>query len=576
MSRPSPIQSSHEGQPTLSQPVAEKPVARSKLEVAIKPTRYVPGTGPPLRPITLLPRADTTAYIRGEFIVPRASSGDGKVHVVYLVGWTDLPSARLTVDAADIFDYVSEREYEKWCFERSEERDELERKLEEEENIRAVELAILAEQKEEQRQRQDGTALRNGAFRLTGSESSMSRESSPPALQKKQKTTLGRLKASAGRAPSLLQQESVASEQSAGETEDETSDNDEDAPNRQLREEQDEIVMETEFLQPPAKKRRTASPQPPPPKPPQKSQRSSPVRKPPISKPSTRDLPPTLPRRESVVPIPVVPPQRPRLLATKTPTVAGPSRFPGSLSDVSTTSSSRSTSFPTPPAKGKAKVNGTGGFQRIAITPQQMQKDAELQAEAAMHPPTAKKAKKPKTPKPPKPDPSEIVRFEANQDWEVKRLLDTKFVMEGGKSVRRFLVLWKGDWPPDQNPTWEPEDNIPKKMARKFLAQSAKMGMDGASDTPPPHRPWRPERTFSSVSEAFAGDAEEDPDTDDAVDTFEGHGWSAQKYDSPDDGEDDEMLLVTDDPTPQRTTFTPSNLDWEMAMGRRFGESLAG
>ncbi|KAH6691498.1 hypothetical protein F5X68DRAFT_201988 [Plectosphaerella plurivora] len=562
MSLPKPTPSSFEGQKPLPLANVEKPVAWSKLEVAIKPTRYVPGTGPPLRPITLLPRADTTAYIRGEFIVPRTASGDGKVHVVYLVGWTDLTSARLTVDAANILDYVSEREYERWNFERSEERDELERKLEEEENVRAVELAILAEQQEEQRQ-QEEAALRNGASRLTGSESSRSRESSQPTLQKQKKTKQGRPKAPAARTQSLLQQQAVILGSSLGETEGDSSDNDEDAISRQLREEQDELAMETDFLEPPTKKRRTVSPIPPSLKPvAAQQQRLSTVAKPPTAKSTARisHPPAPAPKRETPVPIPGVPARRPlsKILKPQTPIVAGPSRFPGSLSEASTANSSRSTSFETPPGKGKAKLNGTSSFKPVGNTPQ---------------PSTVKKAKKPK---PPKPDPSEIVRFEANQDWEVKRLLETKTVKEGGKPVRLFLVLWKGEWPPDQNPTWEPEDNIPKKMARKFLARAraANMGMDGEGDTPPS---WRPERTFSSVPEAIAGDAEEDPDEGSATGAEEGHDWDDEQHDYPEEVEDeDEVLLVTDEPTPHRTPFTPSNLDWEMAMGRRFGESLAG
>ncbi|KAJ4297414.1 hypothetical protein N0V88_004336 [Collariella sp. IMI 366227] len=48
----------------------------------------------------------------------------------------------------------------------------------------------------------------------------------------------------------------------------------------------------------------------------------------------------------------------------------------------------------------------------------------------------------------------------AADEWEVKDLLDDQWVVENGDKIQKYLVLWAGDWPPDQNPTWEPADNI--------------------------------------------------------------------------------------------------------------------
>ncbi|CAK7246370.1 MAG: hypothetical protein STHCBS139747_008000 [Sporothrix thermara] len=39
--------------------------------------------------------------------------------------------------------------------------------------------------------------------------------------------------------------------------------------------------------------------------------------------------------------------------------------------------------------------------------------------------------------------------------------------------LRYFLVRWKGDWPPDQNPTWEPAENLPPRMVRQYLKKAA-------------------------------------------------------------------------------------------------------
>ncbi|KAK1716803.1 uncharacterized protein BDZ83DRAFT_755881 [Colletotrichum acutatum] len=120
-----------------------------KLAVVLEdlPTyrRYKRGSGPPLRPITLAPPRDSTAYIRDEFFVPPALSDDGKKRLQYVVGWMDLPAARVVVDAERICDYVSPMAYEEWCAARAEERDEEERRLEEAENVRTVEEAVARE-----------------------------------------------------------------------------------------------------------------------------------------------------------------------------------------------------------------------------------------------------------------------------------------------------------------------------------------------------------------------------------------------------------------------------------------------
>ncbi|KXJ91588.1 hypothetical protein Micbo1qcDRAFT_163362 [Microdochium bolleyi] len=70
-----------------------------------------------------------------------------------------------------------------------------------------------------------------------------------------------------------------------------------------------------------------------------------------------------------------------------------------------------------------------------------------------------------------------------------------------------FKVRWKGNWPPDQNPTWEPEENIDKPLVRKYLAKRASAG-----ETDIPVLPVVPQlkRKFSSVAEAVMGDVEDE------------------------------------------------------------------
>ena len=42
------------------------------------------------------------------------------------------------------------------------------------------------------------------------------------------------------------------------------------------------------------------------------------------------------------------------------------------------------------------------------------------------------------------------------------------------KLVQYFSVRWKGDWPPDQNPTWEPAENLPPRMVQQYLGSLAR------------------------------------------------------------------------------------------------------
>lgn len=49
--------------------------------------------------------------------------------------------------------------------------------------------------------------------------------------------------------------------------------------------------------------------------------------------------------------------------------------------------------------------------------------------------------------------------------WEVRRLEGDKII----DGIHYFLVRWKGDWPMDQNPTWEPKENISRKLIQEYL-----------------------------------------------------------------------------------------------------------
>ncbi|CRK39323.1 hypothetical protein BN1723_004558 [Verticillium longisporum] len=183
-----------------------------------------------------------------------------------------------------------------------------------------------------------------------------------------------------------------------------------------------------------------------------------------------------------------------------------------------------------------------------------------------MDPPTASLAKPPTnnskkaTLKPPVP-PAEP-EDESEEVYEVKRLEDTKLHDTENGVQRMFLVRWKGSWPEGQNPTWEPEENIPQDLARKFmLKRKAGIGKNKATDTArrPASPSWRQQRKWSSVSEAFAGDVN-GPD-------FGKAGIIKSKAREAVGHDGDEQLLVVDEQPP----ISKPALNWDMLMGSKFG-----
>ncbi|KAK8027216.1 hypothetical protein PG991_004272 [Apiospora marii] len=93
--------------------------------------------------------------------------------------------------------------------------------------------------------------------------------------------------------------------------------------------------------------------------------------------------------------------------------------------------------------------------------------------------------------------------------WEVKRLEGHMITDVGGQPVRFFKVRWEGDWPPSENPTWEPQENLPPGLVKQYLKKKArKEGAEIELVSPLPIPP-RPPRKYSSVAEAFEGEIEE-------------------------------------------------------------------
>ncbi|RSL39870.1 hypothetical protein CEP53_013746 [Fusarium sp. AF-6] len=488
-------------------------VVRTRIEVQIPQKRtkgYVPGSGPPLQPISLLPPRDSTAYILDRIILPSPGpAADGKPlprRMTYIVGWSDLPAARMLVPAMKILDYVSPQEVEEWGFKNMEEQ---------------MDSKKLAQEKKEQAGEKSSKPKRRGRPpKHSKIETAVvtEPESKNAAIPKKGVMTI-----SAPKENRLEDFEGLSDEYGT--------------PSRQLQQETSrgstDVDMDHEH---------------------------------------ETDLVPHKPENaRSVAQLGTLHTTGLESRASGQSNAA--SKQPAFESLPSTASSTRqstpNSAIVKPNLKGKKKMEPAGSSKTQKPPPVAQSRDElfsgpewtwtpleehavplsvtnavapRLEPQLAGRPPIPEvkslksKPKEKKTiPKPPEPAPAAKEPAGDNDDWEVKRLEGMEFFeVEGVGVVRYFKVRWEGDWPPDQNPSWEPEDNLPATLVRNYLKQGKKRraGHDAhepkkkaprptTTQTPsaaPKKKghlkqttlPWGiPAKQYKSVSEAFEGDEEE-------------------------------------------------------------------
>ncbi|EEY18955.1 predicted protein [Verticillium alfalfae VaMs.102] len=600
---------------TSSRPGKERSMVRGELAVAISSTyrAYHPGRRR-LAPITLLPKHDTTAYIHDEYkTLP--NSKDSRVHINYLVGWTDLQAGMISVDAGSIHEYVSARAYEDWNTKKAAERDEELRKEEEADNVKLVEEAEMKER---------GIHLRNGTLQVPARSISRDHAVSSIPLKDRRKKASKHVHQRASpvprdSAPMILAPTASCRDIEADGRPDSACDTDASI-RRQL--EGDDTTGESESLtyssrpistvsmtgigmssgpKTVLKKRRRSSLS--------HLQQQDPWRDLDASRAGGSTARSSAMRQNL---------QRPPVIASgQSPSTDSPKNHTPAFNKQTQGMSSRSVSQPLkslheaagdsqtdeamgprpvaslssthvasavarPPTSTTQSATPLTGFTplggrrsspwtRMIKSPSitDYQPSIRLPINSKMIPmdsPTALLAKPPtknpkKVPLKPPVHPAEP-EDESEEVYEVKRLEDTKLLDTENGVQRIFLVRWQGSWPEGQNPTWEPEENIPQDLARKFmLKRKAGLGKNKATDTArrPASPPWKQQRKWSSVSEAFAGeDNGSDLRTTGIIklEVREAMGH---------DGE--EQLLVVDEQTP---TSKPA-LNWDMLMGSKFG-----
>lgn len=118
--------------------------------------------------------------------------------------------------------------------------------------------------------------------------------------------------------------------------------------------------------------------------------------------------------------------------------------------------------------------------------------------------------------------------------WVVKELLGDRYVNEKGSKVHQYLVNWEGDWPADQNPTWEPAANIRDDNLIAEYRRRKKAGLLKPDKSQKTLMSFFTTPQYSNVAEAFEGDVHEQEKR------------PATGIESDSDESDEEKLLVTD------------------------------
>lgn len=541
---------------------------RLVVELRPRPRDYLLSPGVPLELPQITPPRDTTAYIIERILLPsiEVSEHDGKPlpkRMMYIIGWRDLPAARKLVPAMDILDYVSPRELEDWECKLEQELDDAREKLVEEQKL------------EKEQEKTESTAKKAPLDPKTGKR----KRGRPPAhtqiepgatvdLEAEGETSTGRLK---GGALSLSTPKKNRLKDFEGLSDDEGS------PSRQIEEELYDYDMGVARYGPDDKIAETGA----------ESEGG-------YTGDELPDAELPLEKEESEAWTSHGP-------LTSNETSAKQSPVPESTSNSQSTPDAASawaafglrTSFAMsgkPPAV--ASVESTPTVKDLMsqkslnqeLLPSKQVEQPMTTAKQQKQKPARKKPKKDKAPEPPPVDEN------GEPVWVVKRLEDHGlFEVEGEAEIKRFFkVRWEGDWPEDQNPSWEPEENLPPTLVRNYL-KSGKKRKKALSRAPEPPKqkapkrkklnqttlPWMNSNQYGSVSEAFAGEDTVNDGMPEGgqipVELGSGNGkindLGLREDESDDRNERDELFVVDEDADP----LSQPVADWNGTIGRVLG-----
>lgn len=526
----------------------QKPKLQFHIPIRPRLPKYRPGSGPSPPRITLRPVHDSDAFIVDKVVLPRGHSHphseSRQRRCYYIIGWPDLPAARPVVDASKILDYVSPRTLEDWEYQDALQREKELEKEEEAAKLAAAKgkaVATLA----------DGRLLPGAKRRPGRPPKAMMMVSEPPTepeLNSEQEEMIHKRM----RGPSLSTPQKsrlaqlVAEEEMLEDLEgiEESSDS---AIHRQL-----EIHDESETIpdsnantrglkdvgQSSVVAGRSSG----------ESSRASSARPAPLNPSSSlgrtvagvaehhHAAAPTVARQAgdrvsrsptqvrtrpqiSTTPIPlplhysqamkqrISKPYATSRVASIDPQLEG--RPVSTQSDQVHNHPSSAVNSPTTHTNGFTPIGGT--FPRPPKRPAE-ESPAPADTPAKTKPKKSRKKQAELTPAEvalpaetagsPNPD---LDLVQGEQDYVVKRL-EGDYFLDG---VHWFKVRWEGDWPADQNPTWEPRENIAEKLVKQYLKRKANRGANSKKAKTKQRTSladWA--KQYSSVTEAFEGQAE--------------------------------------------------------------------
>lgn len=577
-----------------------------------KPPLYRPGDGPALAPITLALKNDSDAFIVDKRVQPgKPVHGEVRLEMYYLVGWPDLPAGRVLINARNIYDYVSPRTLEDFEYKLSLAREEEEERIQEAEKAKRKAEAVAKAQ---------AVAAAAAAAPPTSSASATPKIRTPRTEKVPTLATSGKKRGRPSKADLLARQ--MAQQTSVGENVEiplpststsgpslstpqkkklaaviaavsEVDTDDQETEEEEEEEEADpgdaifqQLYSEASAVNT-AEEAKDAKP----------SKKEIPLRTAP--RPQSPHKPANGKPRHST-------PSQPRLLfhTNQDHSPSGSKTAPvqkSTLQHYGFTPAGRS-SGKWPSLGTEPKLSNSNNNTNTKRTKPNSSTTTPTPATittttSAVETPTSSKSGK-------KPPPRKRKRTTStpNQEplWEVKRLEgDRVEEASDGTRTRFFHVRWKGHWPADQNPTWEPEENIPRKLIKEYLrhkssssnSNSSKGGGSSIRNSPFPavvasvetghahtpsssrrvkknnnRQPALPVRKYSSVSEVFEGAVEEEEPSRGSgsargggrVDMLsygdDGDGDGDDDDDDDDDYEDEgvDQLVVTEQPHPPR------------------------
>ncbi|KAI0103238.1 hypothetical protein GGR51DRAFT_525149 [Nemania sp. FL0031] len=601
---------------------APAPTRRLPVEIPLpsKPRDYRPGDGPPLAPISLSLPDDTGAFIIEKRVLPgKPVNGELKLELYYVVGWPDLPAARVDILATKILDYVSPWRLEDWEYRYSlekdaeREREEATAKRKRDKDAKAqitstpvtgTSTPVTPGQKKRGRPSKAEVQARHIAQQASFGEDELANVPLPPASTSGPSLSTPKKRLAQVRKDMEDLEETDTNKAISKQLQGGSESTSDFQPEMGEEEALDELNKPSahgsfaslnsflpapssrgyaEFLVPNLPSFSTQHDPsrsiPPAPifLPPNSKTKSSSKRKTQLTThvpvPSHRDriwnmsetpvpapsypLPkpklPTLPHVATLTPIPVpqhpVPKSRPKQWTAPPEPKVTPVRPP--LCPVPRPKQPHKVTYTHVPPPQQILPDRTMGlpeqnsFVPAGYSSRKQPASADNKSEQRDQPHTPSTIATPVA-KPGSSRKRKQSQVEDEQEWEVKRLEGDKVMETDGKLVRYFRVRWAGKWPPGQNPTWEPEENISEAIVRKYLkTKAAKTAQSGSSPVVIENLTPTVKRTYSSVAEAFAGD-------DDTL-LFPSSG-GLQTEESDDDNDGVERLQVTE----QTRANTPS------------------